>query len=276
MAAFVRVDVWSLAPNHHIITDYEGAVAAMKAKPPSDPTSWAFQAAIHGSLSNSPSASWNQCRHGSWYFVSWHRMYLYYFERIVRAQVIANGGSPPWALPHWNYDGGSRHNTIPTGFPHPTLTGGGPNALYVADRAAGINAGAGLPASITTSSFALSRPTFTGGSEIGGGISSPMNHFFSGTGRLEQTPHNDVHVAMGGLMGDPSTAAEDPIFWLHHANIDRLWWLWQLHHHGTADTRWAGQSFHFFDVAGVPASLKASDVLRISKQLGYTYDHRLA
>ena len=31
---------------------------------------------------------------------------------------------------------------------------------------------------------------------------------------------------IGGLMGDPHTATRDPVFWLHHANIDRIWWLW--------------------------------------------------
>jgi len=29
-----------------------------------------------------------------------------------------------------------------------------------------------------------------------------------------------------GLMSDPDTAGLDPIFWLHHANIDRLWEVW--------------------------------------------------
>jgi hypothetical protein len=28
-------------------------------------------------------------------------------------------------------------------------------------------------------------------------------------------------------MGVVGTAAFDPIFWSHHAMIDRLWWLWQ-------------------------------------------------
>src|SRR5437763_1225946 len=140
--SFVRTDVWDLPSGDQTLAEYAGAVASMRAKPASDPTSWAYQAAIHGTYAQNPLAQWNQCRHGTWYFVSWHRMYLYYFERIVRAQVVANGGSPRWALPYWNYDGGSGHNTIPTAFRHPTLTGGGPNALYVADRAAGINAGA--------------------------------------------------------------------------------------------------------------------------------------
>lgn len=39
--------------------------------------------------------------------------------------------------------------------------------------------------------------------------------------------HNGVHVWVGGTMGFISTAPADPIFWLHHANIDRIWDMWQ-------------------------------------------------
>src|SRR5262249_15682315 len=43
--------------------------------------------------------------------------------------------------------------------------------------------------------------------------------------RLEQV-HNNVHRAVGGTMNSSSSPA-DPLFWLHHANIDRLWSIWQ-------------------------------------------------
>jgi Common central domain of tyrosinase len=268
---FVRVDVWSLAEHDPVLTAYADAVAAMQAKPRHDPTSWAFQAAIHGTLSPSPRSAWNQCRHGSWYFASWHRMYLYYFERIVRAQVVANGGSARWALPYWNYDVAG-HNALPRAFRHRLRADGSPNPLYVHDRNPGINAGAGLPASITSAAFALARPTFTGASQFGGGVTSPLGQFWSSTGRLEQTPHNDVHVAIGGLMGDPDTAAQDPIFWLHHANIDRLWWLWQKQHANPTRAKWTAQSFSFKDADGTDASLTGADVEKIVHQLHYTYD----
>jgi hypothetical protein len=45
--------------------------------------------------------------------------------------------------------------------------------------------------------------------------------------------HNLVHTWVGGsskrpgTMTDPMTAPYDPIFFLHHANIDRLWLQWQ-------------------------------------------------
>ena len=30
---------------------------------------------------------WGQCQHFSWFFLSWHRMYLFYFEQIVSATI---------------------------------------------------------------------------------------------------------------------------------------------------------------------------------------------
>ena len=29
----------------------------------------------------------DQCQHNTWYFLPWHRMYLYWFERIVRSII---------------------------------------------------------------------------------------------------------------------------------------------------------------------------------------------
>jgi tyrosinase len=45
---------------------------------------------------------------------------------------------------------------------------------------------------------------------------------------LENAPlHNAIHVWIGGDMR-VMTSPNDPIFFLHHCNIDRLWWQWQL------------------------------------------------
>jgi hypothetical protein len=224
-------------------------------------------------LSPSPRAAWNQCRHGTWYFVAWHRMYLYYFERIVRAQVVANGGPHSWALPYWNYDVAG-HNTLPPAFRRRHRPDGSPNPLYVHDRNPGINSGAGLPSAITSPTFALARPTFTGASEFGGGATSALGQFWSSTGRLEQTPHNDVHVAVGGLMGNPDTAAQDPIFWLHHANIDRLWNHWLTLGEGRtnpSDNLWKTQVFTFFDENGQAVQMTGQQVVDSAAQLHYRY-----
>jgi tyrosinase len=43
--------------------------------------------------------------------------------------------------------------------------------------------------------------------------------------RLEAV-HDWVHSAVGGNMVTSRSPA-DPLFWLHHANIDRIWARWQ-------------------------------------------------
>ena len=44
---------------------------------------------------------------------------------------------------------------------------------------------------------------------------------------LESIPHNSVHVGIGGDMGVVARSVNDPMFFLHHRNIDRLWAKWQ-------------------------------------------------
>lgn len=41
--------------------------------------------------------------------------------------------------------------------------------------------------------------------------------------------HNRVHLWVGGSML-PESSPNDPVFWLHHCNIDRLWTQWQREH----------------------------------------------
>src|SRR5205085_12592829 len=42
--------------------------------------------------------------------------------------------------------------------------------------------------------------------------------------------HNDVHVWVGGHMGDIAFASYDPLFWAHHTMVDRVWRIWQMQH----------------------------------------------
>jgi hypothetical protein len=41
--------------------------------------------------------------------------------------------------------------------------------------------------------------------------------------------HNRIHVWVGGDMG-PGTSPNDPVFYLNHCNVDRLWAIWQHTH----------------------------------------------
>src|SRR5882757_8523801 len=81
---FVRPDVGGLIATDPILLGYETAIAAMQALLPTDPCSWSFQAAIHATNTMPANAAWNKCQHGTHLFWAWHRMYLYWWERIVR------------------------------------------------------------------------------------------------------------------------------------------------------------------------------------------------
>ena len=81
---------------------------------------------------------------------------------------------------------------------------------------------------------------------------SVMAHsaFPSFTSSLEAV-HGGVHVWVRGTMSMIPTAPADLIFWMHHANIDRLWWQWRLF---PQPRRWResdGQMLH-----GVPPSTR--------------------
>ncbi|EMD64592.1 hypothetical protein COCSADRAFT_355670 [Bipolaris sorokiniana ND90Pr] len=42
---------------------------------------------------------------------------------------------------------------------------------------------------------------------------------------LEANPHGTIHASLGGEM-NPTTSPNESLFFLHHPQIDRLWWTW--------------------------------------------------
>ncbi|OQD86236.1 hypothetical protein PENANT_c008G08884 [Penicillium antarcticum] len=44
---------------------------------------------------------------------------------------------------------------------------------------------------------------------------------------ISNIPHKGVHTYIGGVMADIKSSPDDPIFFMHHMYIDRVWWLWQ-------------------------------------------------
>ncbi|GAB7045578.1 FG-GAP-like repeat-containing protein [Catenuloplanes indicus] len=279
----IRRDIWELQANgpwDPVTLAYARAVRAMQARPLTDPRSWEYQGAIHGRTGTPPAgAIWNECQHGSWYFLPWHRGYLYWFEEIVRAEVIAQGGPADWALPYWNYAVPGRA-ALPPAFRERTMPDGSPNPLFVADRNPSMNNGATLPSTATTAARAMAHTTFVPppAPGFGGGRTTPQ-HFFNLGGELEFTPHNGIHVLIGGWMGDPDLAALDPIFWLHHANIDRLWSSWLALGGGRADpadTDWRNQSWPFHDADGDRVTVTNAQMVDTALHLGYVYQDGVA
>ncbi|MFL5246047.1 MAG: tyrosinase family protein [Gemmataceae bacterium] len=273
----VRPDVSTLLPDGPEIGALRKGVKVMMDRDPTDKTSWTFQANIHGTYDDDPQPGWNQCQHGSFFFFSWHRMYLYFFERILRKA----SGENSLALPYWNYNQAAARD-LPFAFRDPADTK--KNSLYRAERGQGINFGARLPASATINSTAFSFTNFTappGSPRSFGGqrVTQPTHSADHLHGALEHQPHDAVHDQVGGsgLMGDPNTAAQDPIFWLHHANIDRLWKRWLDQKGGRQnpldDQNWMDKVlFEFFDEDGKSVKMSGKDVLDTEKQLGYRYD----
>lgn len=215
---------------------------------PEDPTGWAYMAAIHGRRGEpgGRGARFNQCQHMTWYFLPWHRIYLHYFEAVVREAIVGLGGPGDWALPYWDYSepDSQATRTLPEAFRERQMTDGSENPLFTEHRADSVNGGGGLPRSTVDVVKALGSFRFT--NSLGGlrpefgGRKTDWAHFGTGPfGLVESLPHNDVHVKVGdkdgGWMRDPSLAALDPIFWLHHANIDRLWEVWRSLGEGRAD-----------------------------------------
>jgi hypothetical protein len=276
----IRRSIATFNPEGPELRSLRRGIEVMMGRNPTDPTSWIYQANLHGTTDSPPQPLWNQCQHASFYFFPWHRMYLYYFERILRAA----SGDPTLTLPYWNYTddpslGDPDRRRLPLPFRQPASAAANP--LFVAARAPAINSGTGLlPLSAVDYLKAFTFTNFDGPSGTGaatfGGPTLMHHDTGADSGQLEQTPHNVIHGAIGGWMNDPNMSARDPIFYLHHANIDRLWNLWLRKGGGRqnpmGDMTWMNQPFEFFDENGTKVTLSSKDVLDMFGQLSYCYD----
>jgi tyrosinase len=110
----------------------------------------------------------------------------------------------------------------------------------------------------------------------------------TGAGSLEN-PHGTVHNLIGGSYGHMTYldySAFDPIFWLHHCNVDRLFAIWQAINPNTWSINQKTDSGTFAVTAGTTETsrtplypfskdsngkLYTSDDVRKTTDLGYTY-----
>ncbi|MGH8584507.1 MAG: tyrosinase family protein [Gammaproteobacteria bacterium] len=85
---------------------------------------------------------------------------------------------------------------------------------------------------------------------------------------VEQFAHNTVHTFIGGS-ASASTSPNDPVFFLLHCNVDRLWSVWQTLHPTAAP--YTGPSDPMLPVLpGAAGVTPASLVNHLA--LGYSYD----
>ena len=146
---------------------------------------------------------------GTQRFLSWHRDYLLQLEKEMQ-KVDSQSFIPywdwtkKWKLPVW----------LKSFKPSVFVPGRG---TVVVTR----QPDASAPVSARTAAIAtlLTIPDYT-----------------TFTDTFEGNAHGEVHMALNGTMSDIRIAPADPLFWMHHAQIDRIWSQWQVTHPGKNPT----------------------------------------
>ncbi|TPX13319.1 uncharacterized protein E0L32_006292 [Thyridium curvatum] len=170
--------------------------------------------------------------HGKAAFFSWHRRFISVYEQYLKDKCTYTGALPYW---DWTLD----WENLPGSPIFSAVAGFGGNGDHTAPK------GVGDGHCVTDGPFADLHPLFYGSTlrphclsrgftDFHGRNASPAvvqevlgsadyETFFLA---VENGPHN---VAPNGIRGDfySFTAPYDPIFYLHHAQLDRLWFLWQ-------------------------------------------------
>ena len=213
------------------------------------------------------------CPHGDWYFLPWHRAYTLMYEKAV--QTLTHHSE--FAMPYWNW---TEVRDYPEAFANPEYRGK-PNPLYVPNR------------NKLVGKYALDE--YIVGQSVMDQIYSETIYEIFGTSRnpnqtdtdpkwvvmgggsqgiLESTPHNLVHNNIGAFMPTPGSP-RDPLFFMHHGNIDRIWATWNaLGRENSNDPLWLGMTFpsNYIKPDGTLYSANVKELQNIN-DLGYTYDY---
>jgi len=293
---------------HTVSKDYiakiEKAYSIIRALPDTDPRSLLNQMKLHCLYCDHalfyPGQKYALAVHNSWLFLPWHRMFLYFHERIL-AKVL---NDDTFALSYWAWDNSLDVTPVPNAMPaqyakstsplydvnrnncsYPPFlvdldTIGGcttktPDFIRVQnDRLQYTQLVVGAP---TTSLF-YGLPYYFG--DFGG----------AGPGTFEDQPHGTVHAWVGDPnaqppripfddMGHFGRAAIDPIFYAHHSNVDRLWNVWQTIPGGERtypkDPAFLNSAFTFYDENARLVKINVSQVLDTDK-LRYKFESQPA
>lgn len=265
-----RRSVVGMTIDDPVLVSYRKAVTEMVRRSrvnPNDPTGWEAQARIHA----------QRCTHNNWYFFPWHRAYLLSFEDICRQA----SGDANFALPYWDW---AQLPRVPEPF---TIGDATSNPLWH-KRSPAADGNLATEQGITTDEIIklLKLPEF----ETFGGL-GPADQTSAtdvdwqkrngAAGQLESGPHNGVHGDIGGDMASYLSPL-DPIFWLHHCNVDRLWVVWSQcgnsgsRHTNTTNPLWLNYSFNFKGKSdfvapdGRPRVFTVKDLQQVNP-LGYSY-----
>jgi tyrosinase len=153
--------------------------------------------------------------HGAAGFLPWHRAYLLDLEREL--QAIDSSVS----LPYWRFDAAA-----PSLF---TL-----EFLGVSDNLGTVRFSPTNPLQFwrTDGVQGINRRPFFSTAAAPPGLLNETATLGLGTRyavfrNMEGNPHGMAHTSFGGSISSIGTAARDPLFFLLHCNVDRLWAKWQ-------------------------------------------------
>jgi tyrosinase len=217
-----------------------------------DDRGYQFHASIHGV----PLPSW--CHHGqpgagAPLFLPWHRAYLYFFELALQDQ--RPGVSVPW----WDWSSPRSHaEGLPPAFAQAEVRGR-PNPLAAADIWPFGDRDPRWPRRTSRQP----RPPETLPTRERVNELLELGDYYDFSTQLEDV-HGRIHGWVGGTMSLVAYAAYDPIFWAHHAMVDRIWRLWQLRHPGS------GPSPRDRARALAPFPMTVEETLDVHR-LGYDY-----
>lgn len=280
----VRRSVNSMALDDPDLETYRDFVGIMRDKPQTDRVSWLGFANQHGDEND-----FKYCPHGDWYFLPWHRGFVEMYEKA--AAVLTK--NPKFALPYWDwttlrqlpqaftdkqYKGKANPLYVPgrgddPGMVRNTLTG--PNALT--DALVGPRVIASIYKETVFEVFGTSRSVDRSGPTpvVQNNLDPKWVPMGGGNqGILERTPHNNVHNNIGAFMPQ-SNSPRDPIFMMHHGNIDRIWAYWTaLGRKNSPDPLWLNMPFtNNYITPDGKFYTKIVKNLQSIEALGYTYDN---
>lgn len=152
-------------------------------------------------------------------FLPWHRAYLLDLERELQAI------DPSVSLPYWRFDQPAPNLFTPDfmGFSSSSngtvqFSNSNPLQFWRTDGVQGVNR---RPLNNWVPATQPAPFVFTEAQTLA--IGTQFRTFRT----MEGNPHGQTHGSFGGSISSIPTAARDPLFFLLHCNVDRLWALWQ-------------------------------------------------
>ncbi|OAJ42659.1 hypothetical protein BDV3_006765 [Batrachochytrium dendrobatidis] len=160
-------------------------------------------------------------------FLPWHRVFMQTFEDLMRDRCGYKGSMAYW---DWSLDSQAPERSEVWS---PNFMGGNgdPVTKCVTN---------GPFAGVRTQTHQCIRRDFVLSENMYSSYYPPsviastlmITSFLEFSYAIEQRIHNLLHYAVGGDMHDSTISSNDPIFFLHHTNIDRLYSKWQdMHPH---------------------------------------------